>query len=169
MKYALPLAVIMFSCQNNTVHPPVGGALSQKDLEVSRNRTKSLNTLEREQIAGWFKDKGQNFYSTGLNYWTDIPNLDERAPKGDGEMVSYEYEIYDFDEVKIYEKPVKKNFQQFGKFEELKAVEHALRYLNEGENATLLVPSSLAYGTYGDDDKIPNDMPLIIKLKLFKN
>jgi len=28
-----------------------------------------------------------------------------------------------------------------------------------------LVPSSLGYGTYGDEKKIDNDIPLIIKLK----
>jgi FKBP-type peptidyl-prolyl cis-trans isomerase len=48
----------------------------------------------------------------------------------------------------------------------LKAVEDAVRFLNKGEEATLLVPSVLAFGTYGDDEKIPNDMPLIIKLKI---
>ena len=36
------------------------------------------------------------------------------------------------------------------------------------EEITLLVPSVLAYGTYGDGDQIPYDMPLIIKLKLTK-
>ena len=52
------------------------------------------------------------------------------------------------------------------KFEELKAVEDAVRYMKKGEQATLLVPSVLAFGTYGDDEKIPNDMPLIIKIKI---
>jgi hypothetical protein len=28
------------------------------------------------------------------------------------------------------------------------------------------VPSILAFGTYGNNDNIPNDMPLIIKLKV---
>jgi len=38
--------------------------------------------------------------------------------------------------------------------------------MKKGEQATLLVPSVLAFGTYGDDEKIPNDMPLIIKIKI---
>jgi FKBP-type peptidyl-prolyl cis-trans isomerase len=46
----------------------------------------------------------------------------------------------------------------------LKAVENALRFIHDGEEVTLLVPSSLAYGTFGDE-KIDNDIPLIIKLK----
>ena len=83
-----------------------------------------------------------------------------------GEVVSYEYEIYDFDQVKLYDAPKKNSNVQFGRFEELKAVEDALRYLNKNQEATLLVPSVLGFGTYGDNDKIPNDMPLIIKIKV---
>jgi len=48
----------------------------------------------------------------------------------------------------------------------LKAIENALRYMKDGEEVTLLVPSSLAYGTFGDENKIDNDIPLIIKLKV---
>ncbi len=55
---------------------------------------------------------------------------------------------------------------KFGHFEELSAVENALRYMKDGEEVTLLVPSALAYGTYGDEKKISNDIPLIIKLKV---
>ena len=54
---------------------------------------------------------------------------------------------------------------QLGKFEELKAVEDALRYMEKNQEITLLIPSVLAFGTYGDNKNIPNDMPLIIKLK----
>jgi FKBP-type peptidyl-prolyl cis-trans isomerase len=74
--------------------------------------------------------------------------------------------LYDFNQEKLYDKPTKNIEVQLGKFDELKAVEDAVRFLNKGEEATLLVPSVLAFGTYGDDEKIPNDMPLIIKLKI---
>ena len=89
--------------------------------------------------------------------------------KRDGENISYQYDLYDFDEVKLYEKPKINLHGVFGKFEELKAVEDALRYLNPGEETTLLVPSVLAFGTYGDGKEIPNDMPLIIKLKVLQD
>ena len=70
------------------------------------------------------------------------------------------------DQEKLYEKPNQNIDAPLGKFEELKAVEDAVRYMKKGEQATLLVPSVLAFGTYGDDEKIPNDMPLIIKIKI---
>lgn len=168
-KLLLILIVVMFSCAKNTeVHAPVGG-LSEKDLEVSKNRSKSLNQTERSQIQAWIDSQSTKFYPMGLNYWTDIENLQKRERKQDGEMLSYQYELFDFDQVKLYEKPTENQNVVLGKFEELKAVEDALRYMNKGEESMLLVPSVLAYGTFGDGKEIPNDMPLIIKLKVLNH
>ena len=80
--------------------------------------------------------------------------------------ISYHYAIFDFDQVKLIDSPKERINVHFGHFEELKAVEDALRYLPKNQEATLLVPSVLAFGTYGDNQKIANDMPLIIKIKV---
>ena len=168
MKKAIVFVVfVVISCAKNTqVHPPVGGILTEKDLEVSKNRAKSLNLMERNQIQDWINHQNQKFYSTGLNYWISIEDFEQRTKKKDGDLVSYQYNLYDFNQEKLYDKPTKNIEVQLGKFDELKAVEDAVRFLNKGEEATLLVPSVLAFGTYGYDEKIPNDMPLIIKLKI---
>jgi FKBP-type peptidyl-prolyl cis-trans isomerase len=168
MKKVVFFAVfLLISCvKNSQVHPPVGGVLTEKDLETSKNRAKGLNILERKQIQDWIDHQEKKFYSTGLNYWTNIENSEARTKKKDGELVSYQYDLYDFNQEKLYEKPIQNINAPLGKFEELKAIDDAIRYMNKGEEATLLVPSVLAYGTYGDDEKIPNDMPLIIKLKI---
>ena len=159
----------LLSCSKNSqVYAPVGG-LSKSDMEVSKNRAKNLNLVERQQIQEWITRQNKKFYPAGLNYWTDTENLESRTKKRDGEKISYQYDLYDFDEVKLYEKPKINLHGVFGKFEELKAVEDALRYLNPGEETTLLVPSVLAFGTYGDGKEIPNDMPLIIKLKVLQD
>ena len=158
---------MMIGCaQNNQAHPPVGGILSQEDLNVSKNRAKNLNQTERIQIQDWINNQNEKFYPMSLNYWVNIENLSQKNRKADGEEISYQYVLYDFDNVKLYDAPKKNLNVQFGKFEDLKAVEDALRYLEKNQEATLLVPSVLAFGTYGDNDKIPNDMPLIIKIKV---
>ncbi len=161
------LIIVLVSCAKNTqVHPPVGGILSEKDLQVSKNRAKNLNLMERNQIQDWINQQNEKFFATGLNYWINIDNFEQREKKKDGDWVSYQYDLYDFTQEKLYDEPIKKIDVQLGKFEELKAIDDAVRSLKKGEEAILLVPSVLAFGTYGDDEKIPNDMPLIIKLKI---
>lgn len=168
MKKILLLTVFaLVSCKRNTVaHPPVGGVLSQNDLDISKNRIKNLNAIERQQIESWIQENKETFYPTNLNYWTNIKDFDKREKKPNETLISYSYEIYDFDKTKVYDKPKERLNVRFGHFEEIIAVENALRYINENEEVTLLVPSSLAFGTYGDEDKIDNDIPLIIKLKV---
>ena len=166
-KLILFSSLMIIGCaQNNQAHPPVGGILSQEDLNVSKNRAKNLNQTERIQIQDWINNQNEKFYPMSLNYWVNIENLSQKNRKADGEEISYQYFLYDFDNVKLYDSPKKNLNVQFGKFEDLKAVEDALRYLEKNQEATLLVPSVLAFGTYGDNDKIPNDMPLIIKIKV---
>ncbi len=166
-KSILVSLVLMISCAQNTqTHPPVGGFLSENDLKTSKNRAKNLNESERIQIQDWIANQQEKFYPMSMNYWVNVENLQQNPKKNDGESISYQYDLYDFDFVKLYDAPKKNINVQFGRFEELKAVEDALRYMQKGQEATILVPSVLAFGTYGDNDKIPNDMPLIIKIKI---
>lgn len=160
-------SLLLIGCAQNTqTHPPVGGFLSEKDLTDSKNRAKNLNQTERAQIQDWINNQTIKFYPMSINYWVDVENLQQNPKKNNGETISYEYEIFDFDGVKLSDEPKNRMNVQFGHFEELKAVEDALRYLPKDQQATLLVPSVLAFGTYGDNEKIPNDMPLIIKIKV---
>ena len=162
------IGFLFVSCSKNAqIYTPAGG-MSNEEMGVSKNRAKQLNTMEREQIQEWISKQKEKFYPTQLNYWSNIENLEQRKKKQDGELVSFQYELYDFDLQKFYEKPKTYKYAPIGKFEELEAIEDAVRYLNPDEETTLLVPSVLAYGTYGDGDQIPYDMPLIIKLKLIK-
>lgn len=160
-------SLLFLSCaQNSQTHPPVGGFLSEKDLNTSKNRAKNLNDTERAQIQDWINNQQVKYYPMNLNYWVNIENLSQNPRRNEGDSISYEYDIFDFDNIKLSEEPKRGLNVQFGHFEELKAVEDALRYLTKNQEAILLVPSVLAFGTYGDNEKIANDMPLIIKIKV---
>lgn len=161
------ILILFISCsQRPQVHTPVGG-LEKEDLHTSQNRAKQLNQLEREQIQQWITQQNKDFYPTQLNYWTDIKDLEQRPKRTEQTKVSFQYEIYDFEQVKIYPHP-KNQEAVLGKLDELRAITDVLHYLYIGEEVTLLIPSVLAYGTYGDGDQIPHDMPIIIRLKLLK-
>ena len=152
--------------QHAPSHPPVGGFLSEKDMAGSKNRTKNLNLMERQQIQEWIKTQDEKFFPMNMNYWVNNPDLQNNSRKADGEAISYQYDIYDFNQIKLYETPKQNINVSFGHFEELKPVEDALRHMDKNQEVTLLIPSVLGFGTFGDHDRIPNDMPLIIKLKV---
>ena len=169
MKRILVTSIIITACSCAKQSPQMSAEnqlMTQSELEISKNRTKELNTMERGQIEDWMKTQNIKYYPMGMNYWINIPRLDHNPRKNNGEKVSYQYYLYDFDRTKIYAEPVENVNAEFGRFNELDAVEDALRYMKKGEEAELLIPSVLAYGTYGDQKKISNDVPLIIKLKV---
>lgn len=168
MKYLLVfLTVIFLSCTKHAPpHAPVGGMFSQEDLQASRNRIKRLNEVEKGQIEDWIAAQNQKFYPTHVGYWTDDADLYKNARRNDGERISYSYQLYDFDRIQLSGEPIQNKDVTLGRFEELKPVEDALRYMQRGQTMTMLVPSTLAFGTSGDGDRIDTDLPLIIILKL---
>jgi len=165
-KFFPAVAFFMMACTKHaTVHPPAERMFSQEDLQKSGERTRQLNELERAQIADWIKEQNTRFVAMPMSYWSDIEDLPGRNLVSNGETISYEYYLYDFDYQLLKEQPVQNQNVVFGRFEELKPVEDALRRMKSGEETTLLIPSSLAFGPDGDGDQIPGDLPVIIKLK----
>lgn len=158
--------VAAVACQKQQIYAPAASPVSNRDLIQSRERNRKLNDAERSQISKWIAGQEKKFYSAGLNYWTTDEKATLSPRKPDGFTVSYEYEIFDFNMESVYSRPIRKTNQVIGRFDEVKAVEDALRHMNTGESATLLVPSVLAFGTYGDGDEIPGNMPLVITLKV---
>lgn len=168
MKKAIILAgIIAIGCQEKeVVYTPVGAYKEKSQTEISRDRARNLNILERQQIQDWIKNQDIVFYDMPLNYWINVPDLHTRPARKKGDFVTFEYDLYDFDNIKIYNKPKLWVDAKIGRFSELKAIEDAITYLRSGEEAILLVPSVLGYGTYGDGDKIGSDIPLIIHIKV---
>ena len=164
--YITSFAIIVSCAKQNPNQHSGEQHMSESEMEVSKNRTKDLNTLERTQIQDWIKSQDVKYYPMGMNYWVNIEGLEQLPRKNNGDRVSYKYDIYDFDRTKLYDAPIENSNVVFGHFVEMDAVEDVIRYLKKGEEAEILVPSVLAYGTYGDNKKITNDMPLIIKVKV---
>lgn len=161
------LLSLLFSCGKQQAYPPIGVSMGNKDLKQSMVRAKQLNEKERNQIKEWMANQPEKYYPMKMNYWVDIEGLDIKTPKKNGDTVSYQYEIYDFNKEKLSTHPKVMKEVILGKFNDLKAVDDVVRYLDNHQEATLLVPSVLAFGTYGDNQNISNDMPLIIKIKMY--
>ncbi len=167
-KYLVISTLLVLSCaKKSPVYEAGSATMSSNEIEVSKNRSKNLNIQERHQIENWIKNQDQKYYPMGMNYWVNVENLDKNYKKVDGEKTSYSYDIYDFDMVKLYTDAKINKDVVFGRFDELSPIEDALRYLDKDQNVILLLPSALAFGTYGDNNKIDTDMPIIIKLRTY--
>ena len=163
--YFLLAIPLLMACEKQQAYPPVGGVKKEAKADISKEFNKGKNQKEREFIESWIQNQKGIFYSTSLNYWADI-DFSKRTKREKKHLLSYGYDLFDFNGTQIYNDPLVYTDVIPAKVFEMQAVEDALYYLNPGEVVTLLVPSSLAYGSYGDQNKIPNDLPLIIKLKL---
>lgn len=166
IKTIIPVLLVLAACSKPKIYSAVGANQPQDPLAISKMRARELNSKERGQIEQWIENQKENFYSTKMNYWTNIQNLDHRPVNVPGTVLSYSYDVYDFTLRKIYPHSIVKEDQIIGKFNDLPAVEDVLLYLKPGEEATLLVPSALAFGATGDGSQIQNDVPLIIKIKV---
>lgn len=164
-KYFLLVLLVCLACKKQEAFAPIGGEKKVTDLDVSKERNKIRNTQERKFIEDWIVKSKQTFYSTTENYWSSI-DFSNRKMINQAKLFSYEYELFDFNNEKIYSEKTIKDQVYPVKEREVLAVEDALMHMNKGEEATLLVPSVLAFGSKGDENKIPNDLPIIIKLKV---
>ena len=164
-KYFLLVLLVCLACKKQEAFAPIGGEKKVTDLDVSKERNKIRNAQERKFIEDWIVKSKQTFYSTTENYWSSI-DFSNRKMVNQTKLFSYEYELFDFNNEKIYPQKTIKDQVYPVKEREVLAVEDALMHLNKGEEATLLVPSVLAFGSKGDENKIPNDLPIIIKLKV---
>lgn len=164
-KYFLLVLLVCLACKKQEAFAPIGGEKKVTDLDVSKERNKIRNAQERKFIEDWIVKSKQTFYSTTENYWSSI-DFSNRKMINQAKLFSYEYELFDFNNEKIYSEKTIKDQVYPVKEREVLAVEDALMHMNKGEEATLLVPSVLAFGSKGDENKIPNDLPIIIKLKV---
>lgn len=164
-KYFLLVLLVCLACKKQEAFAPIGGEKKVTDLDVSKERNKIRNAQERKFIEDWIVKSKQTFYSTTENYWSSI-DFSNRKMVNQTKLFSYEYELFDFNNEKIYPQKTIKDQVYPVKEREVLAVEDALMHMNKGEEATLLVPSVLAFGSKGDENKIPNDLPIIIKLKV---
>lgn len=158
------LVLTAFGCKDAPVYAPVGYSdKKNNELELSIQRNKIRNAEERKFIENWIKQNPkEKFYPSPMGYWVNV-DIFNRKPS-DTQIFTYQYDLYDFDNTKIYEKSVYRKEAIPEQVEEIKPIQDIIKLLNINENISILVPSSLAFGTSGDGEKIPNDLPLIIKL-----
>lgn len=174
MKYLLTLLVLgisLVSCQETEPRRPIKVRTGSFFKETIK-RNKELLAQEEKQIKEIIAQDTAHTYlssSQGSWYYYELKN-DSVAytPKPD-DLVTFTYNLVSFSNDTIYKSEemgtIKYKVDKQNLFPGLR---NSIKLLREGERATFLFPSSLAYGYHGDDKKIGTNIPVKSTITLLK-
>jgi gliding motility-associated peptidyl-prolyl isomerase len=165
----LILAIGFVSCKSPEARLPESvqsGSFIKKSVE----RNKNLNENERLKIETIISNNPDKEYIISENgFWYSYNTRVEKdtiTPQF-GDRVNFNYNVSDLDGAVIYSK------DQLGTIEYLMDKEILFTGLREGlklmkpsEVITFIFPSQIAYGYYGDDNKIGTNIPLVCEVTL---
>lgn len=167
----LLMATLMLSCGGPEPRRPVevkSGSFFKESVERSKNRLMKEEKQIQEIIE---KDTAQEYVhsATGSWYRRDVVNAEaEYTPQPD-DLVTLTYNLMGFDGDTLYTKnDIGIITYKVDKQELFPGLRNSVKLLKEGETATFLFPSSLAYGYHGDGDKIGINIPIKSTISLLK-
>lgn len=86
-----------------------------------------------------------------------------------GKLLRIRYRVFFLDGQTVFERGFSQAYTiQLGKGMEIKGLEEGLALMAVGSKANLIIPSHLAYGLYGDRERIPGATPLRYEVELLK-
>ena len=140
---------------------------SGRFIDTSVQINKARNNQEYTAIQKLVDAAKKPFLVSDYGFWYQFTKKNETegyTPQF-GDQVLYSYGIKNLSKKWIYptDESVKKTY--FVAQEELIAgLREGLKLMKKGESATFIFPSQMAYGYYGDNDKIGTNTPLIYEV-----
>ena len=139
----------------------------QEVAEQLINANKVALTAENEQIDKLIVSNGwqMNKTGTGFRYQIVEKGNGPKAIKGDFVKIEYEVKLISGEVIYTSEKTNLKEFR-IGSGGVESGLEEGILLLKVGDKARFIIPSYLAHGLSGDQDKIPPKATLIYTVKL---
>lgn len=164
---SLFMTIAIVSCHNNKNAAEESPLNQEQVTEKLLEANKAAIALENEQIDKLIKSSGWEMLETptGLRYQVIEKGKGLKATFG--KVVRFEYEVKLLSGEMIYssEKTGPKEFR-IGSGGVESGLEEGILLLRVGDKARLIIPSYLAHGLSGDQDRIPPKASLIYTLKL---
>ncbi|MDO5655385.1 MAG: FKBP-type peptidyl-prolyl cis-trans isomerase [Flavobacteriaceae bacterium] len=160
------LTISLSACKKN---PPQYPTIYSNDgfLEYSKKFNKQLNSLENEEIQEYIRERSEDYLQTNAGFFMTRTRLDSVRLVKDMDTIKFQYQVKNLQDSMIYDyETIGKQLIVLGQSSIIPGIEYGLKRMSEGEKATLLLPSGLAYGVDGDRKKIGADEPLVIEIKL---
>jgi len=171
MKYLVIciLALVVFSCKSPEARQPISHS-SGSFIKKSAERNKKLYEAEQKRINTVLKKYSEQQIlasDNGFKYFYNIKvEGDSLMPKF-GDVVSFDYNIKDLNGTIIYsEEELSTQKYIMDKQELFSGLREGLKLMKPGETVTFFFPSQIAYGYYGDENKIGTNIPLICEVTL---
>ena len=141
-------------------------------FKASVERSKELLAKEEKKILEIIEKDSANEYvysAAGSWYRLDVVNAEAQYNPRPDDLVVMTYNVIGLNNDTIYTKDdIGVLTYKVDKQELFPGLRNSVKLLKEGETATFLFPSSLAYGYHGDDEKIGVNVPIKVTLSILK-
>lgn len=157
---------LLTACKSKVTQYPVN---YDKDefMKFSQDRNKQILEEDNELIENYIDSTGLDFKQTQFGFWISNSGMATETMAKSGDYVQYEYEVSDFENNVVYSRQeIGIKDAVLGREDLPRGLHVTLQLIEEGDSATALYPSFLAYGGYGDRNKIGGNEPLIFRVKI---
>ncbi|MDD3876822.1 MAG: FKBP-type peptidyl-prolyl cis-trans isomerase [Bacteroidales bacterium] len=163
--YILSLFLIFQACNNSNNQ-------SQTDLgdlkEPLINANKHLAEVENEDIENYIRRYGWQMEETGTGLRIMIYKNGQGLPAESGDIVKVKYKVNLITGLVVYSSDEDGPLEFLtGRAETINGLEEAVLRMRVGDKAKVIIPSHLAYGLLGDEERIPKRATLIYDVELF--
>jgi FKBP-type peptidyl-prolyl cis-trans isomerase FkpA len=141
----------------------------EKLKQIEEEALEKMKQIESEDLAKYLTDNNIKVKPspTGLYFISKRSGGGARAVNGKVAEIHYSAEFLDGRELfSSRDDKGESIFFELGNGFEIPGIEEALKRMNAGGQAKLIVPSSLAYGAKGIKDMVPPYSPLVFDLEL---
>jgi len=161
-------SLLLFSCGTPIARKPISKK-SGSFIQESVTRNLALKAHEEKLIKQLIANDSLQFTESGSGFWYKFLKKDSiTGPKPVlGDMVNFDYNLKNLNGNTIYSKKELNN-QNYAIDKEIYfyGLREGIKLLQAGETAVFIFPSQLAYGYYGDENKIGSNTPLISEISL---
>lgn len=165
MKNLIPLLVLLL-CFSSCKEEPKKKDF-EWDMEKSIERNQHISNNESARIKAYFDRLDQDYNVTASGVFYAIDDQGEGDSIQSGNLVEMEYRVTLLDGTYCYSSDSTGNhFFIVDKDHTESGIHQGIKLLNNGGKATFVLPSHLAHGLLGDDDKIPGNAEIITKVSI---
>lgn len=167
----LLLAAVFSACDRKEVKTTVTDTRSD-EVQLKESLEKANRYLvrdENEDIDNYIRRHSLEMTTTGTGLRYQIVQKGAGKKVSKGYAVTLEYKLTSIAGEPIYssdEDGLKKFVVGNGSVES--GLDEAVQYMHQGDVATIILPSHLAYGLVGDQNKIPERATLVYSIKILE-